>query len=211
MSALQKGVMLLAVAVFLFFAYTRVHLLQQVRYPLRYSEGIQRYASEYQVNTHLVAAVIFAESLFRPDALSRRDARGLMQILPSTGAWAAERMGLDDFSAEKLFEPALNIRIGTWYLSSLARQFGADLHNPGPELSPEVLVVLAAYNGGSGNVTKWLNDTDLSEDGITLDHIPFYETREYVAKVQRAYQMYRKLYPELMSFGKQERNGQNEE
>lgn len=201
-SALHKGLLLLAAAILLFSVYSQIHVLQQMRYPLHHRESIQRYAEEYRVNPHLVAAVIFAESRFRPEALSQRDARGLMQILPSTGEWAAARMGLADFSEEQLYEPAFNIRIGTWYLSNLARQFGADLQRTGADLAPEVLVVLAAYNGGSGNVTKWLQDPGYSEDGKTLDHIPFYETRAYVAKVQEAFRRYRKLYPELTSSGK---------
>ena len=109
-----------------------------------------------------------------------------MQLLPTTAAWAAEKMDLEDFEEAMLLDPKVNIRIGCWYLSYLSAQF------PG---SHEV--VLAAYNGGMGNVRKWLQNEDYSGDGQKLDHIPYPETRNYVTKVQDAYEIYKEIYPSL--------------
>ncbi len=151
-------------------------------YPDKYNELVQQYSAEYQVDPYLVMAIIKVESGFRPEAVSPKNARGLMQISERTGKWGAEELSLTDYSNEKLFEPETNIRIGCWYLSVLYREFG------------ETELVLAAYNGGSGNVSQWLRDSSLSSTGKTLDRIPFKETEQYLTKVKNAYKIYKKLY-----------------
>jgi len=92
-----------------------------------------------------VAAVIHTESGFRENAVSARGARGLMQVMPSTAEWVAGRIGYPSFSVEMLFDPRYNIEIGTWYLADLIRQFEGS-----------AVVALAAYNGGRGEVDRWL-------------------------------------------------------
>lgn len=131
----------------------------------------------------LVAALIWVESSFNKDAESAKGAIGLMQIMPETGSWAAGQMGLGDFTAEKLFAPDTNIKIGTWYLSQLLNQFG---HNP--------YLALAAYNGGRGHVSSWLEKGiwDGSREGLA--NIPFPETYYFVKKVERVYKRYKALY-----------------
>jgi soluble lytic murein transglycosylase len=126
------------------------------------------------------------ESRFMPDAVSNKDAKGLMQILPSTARWAAEKMGIMDFEEAMLMDSEINIRIGCWYLGFLASQFPDNWE-----------LVLASYNGGIGNVRKWLSNKEYSRDGQRLDHIPFQETRNYVVRVLEAYEIYKGLYPSL--------------
>jgi soluble lytic murein transglycosylase len=128
-------------------------------------------------------AVIYVESNFDANACSYKGAIGLMQIMPQTGEWAAQRLKIKDFTSEKLYNPNMNIKIGCWYLNNLQSQFNGDLD-----------LVLAAYNGGSGNVRKWLKNKEYSSDGKTISYIPFKETREYVQKVKKAYKKYRSLY-----------------
>lgn len=160
--------------------------LKHRQYPLEYDDLIIKYAEQYSVDPFLVASVIFVESRYIADAVSPKDAIGLMQILPSTGEWAAERIKLDDYEEEQLFDSEVNIQMGCWYLGFLDSQF--------PD-SREL--ILASYNGGIGNVKKWLANKEYSKDGKKLDHIPFRETRNYVVKVQEAYKIYQEVYPYL--------------
>lgn len=150
------------------------------RFPLRYVELIERYAHAHNVDPILVASIINVESRFRPHVVSPVGASGLMQIMPGTGKWAAEHIGIENFVYdEMIFDPAININIGSWYIRRLVSAHA------------EVDVALAAYNAGSGNVAIWLNNSEFSSDGLTLDYIPFGETRRYVERVNRNLTIYR--------------------
>lgn len=155
-------------------------------YPLKYGDLISKYSSEYGVDPYLVSAVINVESGYRPGALSRRNARGLMQITPATGKWAAEKIGIADFDEGMLYSPDVNIHIGCWYLRYLEDEFG--------EIAPDVTAVLAAYNGGTGNVKKWVQNGVIGQGEIRLDEIPFKETGNYIQKVTNNIKIYRWLY-----------------
>lgn len=162
------------------------HWLKRKKYPLVYEEHIREYAFLYEVDPFMTASIIFTESRFNPTAVSFKDARGLMQILPSTGEWVAEKIGLPNYSDDQLFEPEVNIQIGCWYLTYLNSQFPDNRE-----------LVLAAYNGGIGNVNKWLSNKEYSSDGKHLDYIPFMETRNYIEKVLDTYYIYKEIYPSL--------------
>lgn len=152
-------------------------------YPIKYEEHISKYSQRYNVDPCLVSAVIKAESNFDEKAMSHRGAYGLMQIMPDTALWIAENMKLTDYKVEKLYENEINIAMGCWYINNLNTEFNGDID-----------LVLAAYNGGRGNVQKWLNDKAYSADGKKLDNIPFEETDKYVKKVKTNYNIYFKLY-----------------
>ncbi|MFS8541682.1 MAG: lytic transglycosylase domain-containing protein [Tissierellales bacterium] len=154
-----------------------------VNYPLVHKNTIMKYSEKYGLDPYLIAAIINVESRYDKNAISRKEARGLMQISPVTGYWAAKELGIDDFSLDMLFDPEVNIMIGTWYLNVLSQEFGGNLQ-----------LMLAAYNAGSGNVYKWLNDKRYSKDGKSLSKIPFQETREYVDKVYKNIKVYQVLY-----------------
>lgn len=154
-------------------------------YPLNYREYIEVYSKEYNLNPLFVAAVIKAESNFQVDAISNKDARGLMQLTPSTAKWAASKLKIDNFNIDSLFNPELNIKIGCWYLNDLSKEFDSD-----------TIAILAAYNGGRGNVNKWLSNKEYSKDGKKLDYIPFKETDQYVKKIEVNYNIYKFLYGE---------------
>ena len=157
-------------------------LLEKRAYKLQYSAEIKEYSREFHVDPYLVAAVIHCESSNRHTAVSRAGAKGLMQIMPDTGFWIAEKLGEEDFTEDELFEPKVNIRFGCWYLKYLLDSFSGNRKT-----------AVAAYNAGPGNVRKWLNDENYSKGG-ELDGIPFKETAQYVERVQRAYDKYTKLY-----------------
>ena len=167
----------------LFIFWPRLHRQgMEFLHPLEFEELIYRYSEEHDLDPFLVKAFIMAESSFNPNAVSPMGARGLMQIMPSTGEWLAERMGIEHHE-EYLFSPAYNIRMGTYYLRLLLDLF--DIQN----------TALAAYNAGMGNVGNWLEDERYSADGETLHTIPFRETREYVERVNQYIEIYRELYP----------------
>jgi Soluble lytic murein transglycosylase and related regulatory proteins (some contain LysM/invasin domains) len=152
-------------------------------FPLKYKEYITEYSKKNKVDPYLVLAVIKVESNFDPDAVSRKNARGLMQISEKTGAWGAEKLKLESYNAESLFDPETNISLGCWYLNVLSKEFNGNQQ-----------LILAAYNGGSGNVNDWLKNEIYSSSGKSLDKIPFKETEIYVKKVQNYLLIYKKLY-----------------
>lgn len=156
------------------------------RYPLDYKEYIYQYSNENSIDPFLVASIINVESRYRKEAISPKDARGLMQIAEQTGQWASEELKLKDYTKESLFDPKTNIKIGTWYLNKLEKEFSSNQD-----------LILAAYNGGSGNVNKWLKDKEYSKDGESLDKIPFKETENYLKKVKNNYKIYKKIYKDI--------------
>lgn len=160
--------------------YNNIGWFMRYIYPLKYEQSIVNHAKEYDVDPYLVASVIKVESNFSPKVVSKQGAIGLMQIMPKTAIWAAQQMGIEDFQIEKLQNPDLNIKIGTWYLSSLLREFDNN-----------TILALAAYNGGRGNVAKWLAQGRMQQNE---DDIPFPETRNFVMRVKRSYKWYRRLY-----------------
>ncbi|MBQ7224844.1 MAG: lytic transglycosylase domain-containing protein [Clostridia bacterium] len=131
-------------------------------FPLKYGQEVQKYANEYSVDTALLCAVINCESSFDARAVSKKGAVGLMQIMPSTAKWCAQKLGIE-YSENDLFDPEYNIKIGAYYLSYLLQKFGSEK------------LALCAYNAGEGNVIKWLNEN--------RKDIPFSETRGYVPRV----------------------------
>ena len=161
--------------------------LLNIVYPLKYVELVQRYSAKYDVDVVLVHSVINAESRYRYQAKSNKGASGLMQLMETTADWGAEEIGLLDYSYSRIFEPTINIELGCWYLGKLLRQYDND-HT----------LTLAAYNAGSGNVSKWLADKNYSSDGITLKYIPFLETRNYIKKIEH----YMKVYEVLLKISK---------
>lgn len=156
-----------------------------VRYyfPLKYSDYIVKYSKEYSLDVYFVIAVIKTESNFKRYVKSNKNAIGLMQITPDTAKWAAEKMNITDFNEDMLYDPEFNIRMGCWYLNDLKAEFNNDMK-----------LVLAAYNGGRGNVQKWLKNSEHSTDGKNLDYIPFQETDKYIKRVEVNYRIYKFLY-----------------
>lgn len=188
MSRKHKGKYVFIIFILIGVTFWQHKNILRIVYPLKFGEIIEQRAKEYNLDPYLVYALIYVESHYDPNAQSHKDAKGLMQITPATGRWAAENLGIKDFNEDMLYEPEINIRIGCWYLYNLTREFGSS------DRESSVVLMLAAYNGGSGNVHKWLNDRQYSYTGVALDEIPFKETREYVEKVLKNYKIYKWLY-----------------
>lgn len=150
--------------------------------PVPFSNEIEIYSKMYGLDPYLVAAIIKTESGFDKDIVSSMGAVGLMQIMPSTGEWIARQLNIEGFSTEMLKNEDINIEIGCWYLNYLRSQL------------KHTNEMLAAYNGGIGNVFKWLKDPKYSKDGEVIHTIPFKETVNYIEKVVVVYNEYIDLY-----------------
>jgi soluble lytic murein transglycosylase len=154
-------------------------------YPLPQKDLVFEYASRNNVDPYLVFAIIRVESKYDQRAESSRGAIGLMQIMPDTGRWIANRMDVKTFNEDMLVDPRWNIRMGTWYLANLESEFGDQLP-----------LQIAAYNAGRGNVCKWLAGGEWDGDIDKLANIPFHETRQYVRNVVKTYEIYQTIYAE---------------
>ena len=172
------GLLLLASLFFLILTRTSVALARRERAVLAF---VRAAAAEFDVPDAMILAVIRAESDFYPHAVSDAGACGLMQLMPQTHSWICAQLE-DMFSQDGIFDPATNIRYGTYYLSYLYEKFGS------------WRVALAAYNAGEGRVTEWLADPSLASGG-TLRRIPYPETAAYVEKTLRYYTDYLKDHP----------------
>jgi peptidoglycan lytic transglycosylase len=143
-----------------------------LRFPLAYEHDVLTAARSAGIDPAWAFAIIRAETAWQPDAQSGADARGLMQLLPGTARQVARRSGLSYDGGDSLYEPAINLPIGTQYLADLATRF-----DDSPWLAS------AAYNAGPGNARRWVDARgDLSPETFILT-IPFNETRDYVTRV----------------------------
>lgn len=151
-------------------------------FQLKYVELIRTYSEEYDLDPAFVAGVIYTESKFRENAVSRAGARGLMQIMPQTGAEIAEALG-EPYDPDHLFDPDTSIRYGCYYLRQQLDRFDQN-----------AAVALAAYNAGPNKAAQWLSEYGLDSKG-RIAYIPYEETRNYVSRVFQAQENYANLYP----------------
>jgi soluble lytic murein transglycosylase len=157
--------------------------IRDLTLPLHYSAIIKQQAGDKKVDPALVAAVIYAETGF--DArTSAAGAMGLMQVEPRTAEALARQSGATNFHVSDLGTPAVNIAYGTYYLRQLLTDFGGN-----------ETAALAAYNGGEGNVDRWIANAREAGHSFGLGDIPFPATRAYVTKVMGAENEYRQKYP----------------
>lgn len=159
-----------------------------VFYPLAYWDIIVQESRAKRLDPHQVAGLIRQESVFNPRARSTAKAYGLMQLLVPTGTLVAKRYGLERaVTADSLYEPRLNIQLGTAYLRDQMDKYG------------RIEYVAAAYNAGPGRVVQWRAQLPLELDEWT-EAIPFKETRGYVQGVVRNTLQYERLYDDAGQF-----------
>ena len=156
--------------------------LQRLAYPLPYADLLSAEAGARDLDPLLLAALIRQESLFEPVAESYAGARGLGQVMPATGTGIANTLGIEDFILEDLYRPHISILFGAFYLGVQMDRFDNQL-----------LVALAAYNGGPGNTLRWVElgggDLDLFVELITAT-----QSRLYLQRVYENYEVYERLY-----------------
>ncbi len=163
----------------------RATRLWYLLYPVAYPDLVHESSSKYGVDPMLSLAVMREESHFSEESLSASDACGLMQIIPRTGEWLAGKVyGPAGFDRALLFRPDVNIELGSFYLDYLLKKFDNN-----------VVLALAAYNWGEGNLRRWLDKSPPGDLDVFIERIPADETRRYVKKVLRSYAVYHSLYP----------------
>lgn len=155
----------------------------QMLFPLPYKKDLVSNATQQNLDPYMMAALIRQESEFNPEALSPKNAYGLTQVEPATGRSLARRAGVKRFSNRSLFLPAVNLKLGSYYLRGLLDQWGGKWEQ-----------ALASYNAGKSRVDDWITWNQYREPAEFVESIPFTETREYVQAVLRNATVYRQLY-----------------
>ncbi|MEQ1948832.1 MAG: transglycosylase SLT domain-containing protein [Bryobacteraceae bacterium] len=156
----------------------------KLAFPLPFRTDLERFSRQQKIDPFFFAALIRQESEFDAKATNARSsARGLTQILPSTGKELSRRLQLKTYSTAALHRPAVNMQLGSYYLRTIA-----------DKLDGRWEAVLAAYNAGPSRAAQWLKWADFREPAEFMETIPFRETRNYVAVILRNADAYRRIY-----------------
>jgi soluble lytic murein transglycosylase len=186
LTAIGAAALLAAIAAAL--AWPQVHhAVREITLPLRHEDIIRQQSREKGLDPALVAAVIYAESHFRDGQTSRAGALGLMQITPATARYIARKSGGTAFVVRDLATPQVNIAYGAYYLRYLLSRYDGN-----------EAFALAAYNAGEGNVDRWIASARARDRALTIDAIPYAETRAYVSRVQEAKRDYESNYGSVL-------------
>ena len=175
-------IIIIIISVTLGYVYDRITIsLEKRSHPIAYSDIVEKYAEEYDVPREIIYSVINTESGFNSAAQSGAGAIGLMQIMPDTFEWIAMKMG-ETLLEGLIYDPHTNIRYGTYFLRYLYKEFDSwD-------------IAFAAYNAGPSRVkNNWLNNPEYIKDNEIV-YIPIEETRNYIKKVNKNIEAYKRLY-----------------
>ena len=157
--------------------------LYRLLYPLYYTDLLQKHTTKYEIDPLFVAAMIREESRYNADAVSYAGAIGLMQIMPANGPEFASRLKIPRFNTKMLYNPDINIQMGSWYMKSLMNQFGNN-H----------ALVAGAYNGGPGRMRRWIKGKQIPDLDEFIEDIGIDQTRRHIKKVIDSYNIYQQLY-----------------
>jgi soluble lytic murein transglycosylase len=163
--------------------------IRELTLPLDHADIIRQQAADKHLDPALIAGVIYAETKFEART-SPTGALGLMQIEPKTAEFLARRSGATTFTVADLGTPQVNIAYGSYYLRYLINRYGGD-----------VTLALAAYNAGETNVDQWVAAAHTDGAKLSVDRIPFGETRAYVDRVLWAQHQYRRTYGRQLGYG----------
>ena len=186
MKKLVKFLIILIIFLLIYFVLFKIvkidEIIMKKIYPLKYSEYVEKYSKEYNIDPYMTYAIIKAESNFKPNAKSSSKAIGLMQIMEPTAVETAKKLELD-IQEEGLYNPELNIQIGLKYFADLLDKYDGNYS-----------IAIIAYNAGIGNVDKWIEAGTIKKDGTDIENVPFKETNNYVRRILRDYEIYKELY-----------------
>lgn len=157
--------------------------LRRLIFPTPFVGLVVAQARAYGIDPRLLYALMRQESLFNPDATSWAGARGLGQVMPSTGEWIAQQLGTPDFHHDDLYRPYISVQFSAYYI---AQQISA--------MEGSIAGGLAAYNGGLGNAMRWADGTSVADTDQFVERIDYSETRDYVERVSGYYGSYQRLY-----------------
>lgn len=163
----------------------QVSSAQTREYPVMYREDLMRFARSRKIDPRFLLAIMKQESSFRAGAKSPAAARGLLQLVFDTALKYNKKAGYPNLQPDDLYNPTVNIAIGSVYVAELKDQFSGVYE-----------AIAASYNGGEDNAARWLNRSKPKEAGIFASEVGFAETKNYVFKVMNNYRVYRELYTE---------------
>jgi len=152
-------------------------------YPVPFRLQVLSESKKRALDPRLVLAIMKQESQFKPNAKSPSAARGLLQLTIDAAQKYATRAGLKQVTDDSLYQPAINIAVGTEYMAELSRMFAGLAE-----------AIAASYNGGEDNVARWLGRTNQSDAGVFAAEVGFGESKNYVFKVMSFYRAYRQMY-----------------
>jgi soluble lytic murein transglycosylase len=142
------------------------------RFPMAYASMVEQQAGKRQLDPSWVMGLMRSESAMAVDAVSSADARGLMQVMPSTAKLIARRHSYQYSGSAQLMQAEDNILFGTTFLRELMDKFN---NNP--------VLVSGAYNAGPGAVNRWLKSLPGQDASVWIEILPYYETRDYIPRV----------------------------
>jgi soluble lytic murein transglycosylase len=154
-------------------------------YPVLFRAELIRSAKSRGIDPRFVLAIMKQESSFRANAKSPAAARGLLQLVYDTAVKYNKKAGYNNFQADDLYQPSVNIAIGSVYIAELKDEFGGMYE-----------AIAASYNGGEDNAARWLERSRPKEPGVFASEVGFAESKNYVFKVMNNYRVYRELYTE---------------
>lgn len=181
---IKKAVIFLIIIFFICFL--SLFILKNIMYPYKHSEDIKIQAAANNLDPYLILAIIKTESGFNKDAVSNKQAKGLMQIMDATASDINKDSKVtENLSKENIYDVDINIALGCKYFKSLINRYNGNYY-----------LAICAYNAGMGNVDKWIEQGLIPKDldVCTDTNIPFKETKQYLKKVVNSYKMYRLLY-----------------
>ena len=189
----SKRIFAVLLVFFLLLLFYNSHWMSMLIYPIKYKDHIRTSAAAEQVDPLLIAAIIRVESNYKPDKVSKKGAVGLMQVMPDTANWIAGKSGYDVPLDNRLFEPDLNIKIGSMYVRTLLDTF-TSYTDDGASRFDRMAVVAASYNAGPGSVSSWLSNGTWTGSYNDISMIPFGETRHFVERIVYYYKKYERYY-----------------
>ncbi len=154
---------------------------QTSRQKIAYQDEIKKYSEKYNMDPLLIASIIKVESDYDNGAHSNQNAKGLMQLLDTSAKHSAELIG-EEYYPDKLKDVDYNLNLGVGYFNYLYKYYN------------NVDLALAAYNGGIGNVDKWINEKKIDKHDPDPTKIPVEETRQYVIKINSNYDLMKVFY-----------------
>ncbi|MEG2310711.1 MAG: lytic transglycosylase domain-containing protein [Clostridia bacterium] len=179
------SILLISLVVFIGYNISK-YIFKTYLYPLTYFDIIKNEANKNKLDPYLVLAIIKSESGFNKDAISKKNAKGLMQIMDSTANEISKKQPItENIDNTNIFDPNVNISIGCNYFATLHTKYRGNIY-----------IAICAYNAGMGNVDKWLETNIISKELNEYKNIdlPFKQTSKYLHKVISSYNMYKFLY-----------------
>ncbi len=177
----MKNTIIIIIIILAIILAMHLNLLPKI-YPKKYDEYVEKYAKENDLDPLLIYSIIKTESNFNENAKSKSEAIGLMQVMLSTAQEVGNDLELQEITEENLYNPETNIKIGVRYFKNLIEKYN------------NYNLAIIAYNAGMGNLDKWLEQEIIDENGQNLKDIPFDETKNYVYKILKNYEIYKEIY-----------------